>query len=119
MERRTACSQALAPGENNSDVVPVPLSKSIFKVDLLVYLRLSKITASIAASTFTTSSFSSFLDPRHEMVGVEFDTKGPYAISVNDEIAIVTAATKLNRGTDGKVKGSPFQKLTIGEFGLG
>jgi hypothetical protein len=50
---------------------------------------------------------------------VEFDSKGPYAISVNDEIAIVTGATKLNRGKDGKVKGSPFQKLTIGKFELG
>ena len=60
----------------------------------------------------------SFLDPRHEKVGVEFDSKGPYAISVNDEIAIVTGASKLNR-KDGKVKGSPFQKLTIGKFELG
>lgn len=54
----------------------------------------------------------------HKEVGVDFDTKGPYAISVNDEIAIVTGATKLNR-KDGKIKGSPFQKLTIGELVLG
>ena len=67
----------------------------------------------------TSSSSSSFLDPRHTQIGVEFDSKGPYAISVNDEIAIVTGATKLNRGKDGKVKGSPFQKLTIGKFELG
>ena len=86
----------------------------------MVYLPGCKtITASAAASIFTTSSFSSFLDTRHEKIGVEFDTKGPYAISVNDEIAIVTGATKLNRGKDGKVKGSPFQKLTIGKFELG
>jgi hypothetical protein len=50
---------------------------------------------------------------------ITFDEKGPYTISVNDETATVVAATQLTRdkNTDA-IKGSPFQKLTIGTNNL-